>query len=61
MYLRIRKAACGSYPSCRFRSRGQILTEFESVVVLSDEFYQELIAHPVPNDLDALRVLYSRA
>jgi hypothetical protein len=25
--------------------------EFENVVVLGDEFYQELISHPVPNDL----------
>src|SRR5215471_2928511 len=32
-------------------------TEFENVIVLSDEFYQELIAHPVPNDLEAIKVL----
>jgi hypothetical protein len=32
-------------------------SEFENVIVLSDEFYQELIAHPVPNDLDAVKVL----
>jgi hypothetical protein len=25
--------------------------------VLSDEFYQELIAHPVPHDLEAVKVL----
>ena len=25
--------------------------------MLSDEFYQELISHPVPNDLDAVKVL----
>ena len=25
--------------------------------MLSDEFYQELIAHPVPNDLAAIKVL----
>lgn len=30
---------------------------FENVIVLSDEFYQELVAHPVPNDLDAIKVL----
>jgi plasmid replication initiation protein len=32
-------------------------TEFENVIVLSDEFYQELIAHPVPNDFEAVKVL----
>jgi len=32
-------------------------SEFENVIVLSDEFYQELIAHPVPNDLEAIKVL----
>ena len=32
-------------------------SEFENVIVLSDEFYQELVAHPVPNDLDAVKVL----
>lgn len=31
--------------------------EFETVIVLSDEFYQELTSHPVPNDLDAVKVL----
>ena len=32
-------------------------SEFENVNVLSDEFYQELTAHPVPNDLEAIKVL----
>lgn len=32
-------------------------SEFENIIVLSDEFYQELMAHPVPNDLDAVKVL----
>jgi hypothetical protein len=32
-------------------------SEFENVIVLSDEFYQELIAHPVPNDLEAVKML----
>jgi hypothetical protein len=32
-------------------------SEFENVIVLNDEFYQELIAHPVPNDLEAVKVL----
>jgi plasmid replication initiation protein len=25
-------------------------SDFENVIVLSDEFYQELVAHPIPND-----------
>jgi hypothetical protein len=32
-------------------------SEFENVIVLSDDFYQELIAHPVPNDLEAVKLL----
>jgi hypothetical protein len=32
---------------------------FENVVVLSDEFYQEIVEHPIPTDLDAVRVLSS--
>jgi len=31
--------------------------EFENVIVLSDEFFQEISAHPIPTDLDAVRVL----
>ena len=27
--------------------------------MLSDEFYQEIVAHPIPIDLDAVRVLSS--
>jgi len=34
-----------------------ISAEFENVVVLSDDFYQEIQAHPVPNDLEAVKVL----
>jgi hypothetical protein len=34
-----------------------ISAEFENVVVLSDDFYQEILAHPVPNDLEAVKVL----
>jgi hypothetical protein len=30
-------------------------SDFENV--LSDEFYQELVAHPIPNDLDAVKLL----
>jgi hypothetical protein len=27
------------------------------VIVLSDDFYQEVLAHPVPNDLEAVKLL----
>ena len=33
--------------------------EFENVIVLSDEFYREVSEHPIPTDLDAVRVLSS--
>lgn len=33
--------------------------DFENVIVLSDEFYQEVRAHPVPTDLEAVKVLAS--
>jgi hypothetical protein len=32
-------------------------SEFENVVMLSDEFYNEVTSHPLPNDLDAVKVL----
>jgi hypothetical protein len=39
-------------------SRGaQPLPELENVIVLSDEFYREVMEHPVPNDLEAVKVL----
>src|SRR3954469_25621328 len=31
--------------------------DFENVIVLSDEFYQEIVAHPIPTDLEAVKVL----
>jgi hypothetical protein len=31
--------------------------EFENVIVLSNEFYQEITAHPIPTDLEAVRTL----
>jgi hypothetical protein len=31
--------------------------QFENVIVLSNEFYQEITAHPIPTDLDAVRTL----
>lgn len=33
--------------------------EFENIIVLSDEFYQEVVAHPIPTDLEAVRLLAS--
>jgi hypothetical protein len=32
---------------------------FENVIVLSDEFYSEILAHPIPADMGAVRVLAS--
>src|SRR3954468_14169115 len=31
--------------------------EFENVIVLSDEFYNEISSHPIPTELQAVRVL----
>jgi hypothetical protein len=31
--------------------------DFENVIVLSDEFYEEVTAHPIPTDLEAVKVL----
>ena len=31
--------------------------DFENVIVLSDEFYREISEHPIPTDLNAVRVL----
>jgi hypothetical protein len=31
--------------------------QFENVIVLSDEFYREITAHPIPADLEAVKVL----
>ncbi len=33
--------------------------EFENIIVLSDEFYHEVLAHPIPTDLEAVKVLAS--
>jgi hypothetical protein len=33
--------------------------EFENIIVLSDEFYREIVDHPVPNDLEAVKLLVS--
>jgi hypothetical protein len=32
---------------------------FENVIVLSDEFYSEIMSHPIPTDIDAVKVLAS--
>jgi Plasmid encoded RepA protein len=32
-------------------------SEFENVIVLSDEFYEEIMEHPIPTDLEAVKVL----
>jgi hypothetical protein len=38
----------------------EVLSEgFENIIVLSDEFYQEVIAHPIPADIDAVKVFGS--
>ncbi|HEX7362463.1 MAG TPA: replication protein RepA [Bryobacteraceae bacterium] len=34
-----------------------ISDQFENVIVLSDEFYREIAAHPIPADLEAVKVL----
>lgn len=31
--------------------------QFENVIVLSEEFYREIVAHPIPADLEAVKVL----
>lgn len=31
--------------------------EFENVIMLSDDFYQEILAHSIPNDLEAFKLL----
>ena len=33
--------------------------ELENVITLSDEFYNEIVAHPIPTDLEAVKVLSS--
>ena len=33
--------------------------QFENVIVLSDEFYREITVHPIPADLEAVKVLAS--
>jgi hypothetical protein len=41
-------------------STQQVLSEdFENVIVLSDEFYAEVMAHPIPADIEAVKVFAS--
>jgi hypothetical protein len=41
-------------------STQQVLSEdFENVIVLSDEFFAEVIAHPIPADIEAVKVFGS--
>jgi hypothetical protein len=32
---------------------------FENIIVLSDEFFQEIMAHPIPTDLEVVKLLSS--
>jgi hypothetical protein len=41
----------------RHADQSALSEEFENTVVLSDEFYSEIAAHPIPTDLEAVRVL----
>jgi len=43
----------------RDENQPPLFEAFENVIVLSDEFYQEIVEHPIPTDLDAVRVLSS--
>jgi hypothetical protein len=41
-------------------NEGLLLGEpYENVIVLSNEFFEEVIAHPIPTDLEAVKVLSS--
>lgn len=41
----------------RNTNQGALSEDFENVVGLSDEFYREVISHPIPTDLEAVKVL----
>jgi hypothetical protein len=43
----------------RSPSQSVLSPQFENVIVLSEDFYREVTQHPVPNDLDAVKVLAS--
>lgn len=42
-----------------YASQRTMLDDFENTVILSDEFYREIMNHPIPTDLEAVRVLSS--
>jgi Plasmid encoded RepA protein len=42
---------------CRDPEQYPVSDQFENVIVLSDEFYREIVAHPIPADLEAVKVL----
>jgi hypothetical protein len=41
----------------RHADQNALSEDFENTVVLSDEFYSEIAAHPIPTDLEAVKVL----
>jgi len=43
----------------RNRNELPLSERFENIIVLSDEFYSEVMSHPIPTDLDAVRVLHA--
>jgi hypothetical protein len=45
------------YDRDSFQDSGE--EHFENVIVLSDEFYNEILAHPIPTDVDAVKALVS--
>jgi hypothetical protein len=49
--VRLKSGTAGAQSNAPFSS------EFENVIVLSDDFYQEVLAHPIPNDLEAVKLL----
>jgi hypothetical protein len=40
-------------------AQGVLSEEFQNVIVLSNEFYQEVMAHPIPADIEAVKVFAS--
>ena len=41
------------------RNPNRLSEFFENIIVLSDEFYDELMSHPIPTDLEAVRILHA--
>ena len=38
-------------------ANSEVLSHQENTIVLSKEFYEEVLAHPIPTDLEAVKVL----